>query len=464
MFNLETPNKKFEESYETQWMRRLIEPIKSQETLPEPPIAHRKIEEAYETRYMRDFNALDIPYKWSSPGNYWAQVPGIPIPGVSVVYSLLITQNSLFVQADSVNVLEGYYVVINTTNTPSGGTTLSPVVTPQQLSQGVTLSGTFTADVRYYVFFLYRNTNVPSPPSSAVTKLYNFTSFTFTNIGTTGFSGPTSLSGYGTSYPGYLTGSALTVSFGIQYFTVPVTGTYRIIAAGAAGGGDESATTSPGKGIIVFNTFSLAGGAILKIAVGQKGTTFANRGGGGGGSFVTYNNDTPILIAGGGGGTGDTTSGTVGRNGVTSTTGSTPLGSFTGGAGGTNGNGGGGGIQGNNSGAGGGGLLTNGGSNINGNGIGGTAFISGANGGSTTVAGGFGGGGACGSSSGGGGGGGYSGGGGGSTAGSGNGGGGGGSYDSNGTAVQYLQSITANGGTYTNGFCSGHGFVIISLI
>ena len=79
--NLETPNRKFEETHETQWMRRQLETQKVQMIpLPEPHRITKKIEETYETRYMREYNSLDIPYKISAPGNYWSQVPVPPPP------------------------------------------------------------------------------------------------------------------------------------------------------------------------------------------------------------------------------------------------------------------------------------------------------------------------------------------------------------------------------------------------
>lgn len=140
-----------------------------------------------------------------------------------------------------------------------------------------------------------------SMPSSYFTLylniLYMFSTFTFTNLGATGSFGPTSISNYGTSYPGYGTQYALTLNNGIQTWIVPKTANYQIIAAGGAG-------TNGGNGIIVSNTVLLQAGSNISILVGQKGVTSAgtlNVAGGGGTYIVNKNNNTPILIAGGAG-------------------------------------------------------------------------------------------------------------------------------------------------------------------
>ena len=100
---------------------------------------------------------------------------------------------------------------------------------------------------------------------------------------------------------------------GIQKWTVPHTGTYEIEAHGAAGANGTCTKTNRtfewhfgGLGARKKGRFDLKDGTILKILVGQSGTTgtdFGERpGGGGGGSFVTYNDGMPLIIAGGGGG------------------------------------------------------------------------------------------------------------------------------------------------------------------
>lgn len=189
------------------------------------------------------------------------------------------------------------------------------------------------------------------------------------------------------------------VTNGIITWKVPDAGTYRIIAKGAAGGQSINWGPQGGFGAIITGDFSLAGGVVLKILVGQRGQSNTYDGGGGGGTFVTLINNTPLIVAGGGGG--GSASGFSGPAGNSKNANLTGNGySTSSGAGGTNGSGGAGST------AGGGGGLT-------GNGTGtwfGTSFTNGGAGGGPQAAGGFGGGGGGGGTNGAGGGGGYSGG------------------------------------------------------
>jgi len=275
---------------------------------------------------------------------------------------------------------------------------------------------------------------------------------TFTNCGKTGSTGPDQDqcdSAYA-DQP-YLTGK-VTVSSGIQYWTVPLTGLYRIEAHGAQGG------CNGGKGAIMRGDFSLDKGTQLKIVVGQQGSCAPGNvgNGGGGGSFVANSDDTPLIVAGGGGGTGMMSSdwNYAGIGGRTQTSGATGH-KANAGVQGTNGQGGGVGHTwdgGKPNGGGGAGFFGNGGSD--GHATGGTAFVNGANGGDST--GGFGGGGGsdyfvwgCGKSPhGGSGGGGYSG-----------GGGGGGNCDGAGGGAGSYNS--GSNQSNTAGANSGHGQVSI---
>ncbi|XP_046862399.1 keratin, type I cytoskeletal 9-like [Xenia sp. Carnegie-2017] len=103
--------------------------------------------------------------------------------------------------------------------------------------------------------------------SLCTNKTYGFRPFNvnFTNLGATGRQGPTSI---GQHYNGQDHVNMVRVLKGIQYWTVPYTGTYEITAVGAQGGYDK------------------------------YGSTYR----GGGGSFVARNNNAPLLVAGGGGG------------------------------------------------------------------------------------------------------------------------------------------------------------------
>ena len=108
---------------------------------------------------------------------------------------------------------------------------------------------------------------------------------------------------------------------GIQLWTVPYTGVYHVILAGASGGNTKADTESAvngnttfkgGRGVVVGGKVSLIAGQLLKILVGQKGLSYngqlykVGRGGGtgGGGTFLVTDHNQPLLIAGGGGGGG----------------------------------------------------------------------------------------------------------------------------------------------------------------
>ncbi|XP_078661492.1 uncharacterized protein LOC144905624 [Branchiostoma floridae x Branchiostoma belcheri] len=130
-----------------------------------------------------------------------------------------------------------------------------------------------------------------------------FVAATFTTLGATGRAGPTSL---GAHYRGQDHEKLVTLQDGIQLFTVPETGDYRIEVAGAAGGWDYHSLNASvrGRGAMMSGTFRLYKGEVLKILVGQEGldSTRWFSSGGGGGTFVTRFNNTPLIIAGGGGG------------------------------------------------------------------------------------------------------------------------------------------------------------------
>jgi len=298
--------------------------------------------------------------------------------------------------------------------------------------------------------------------STSSTSLYSFTSFTFTPAGATGSTGPTSLTAYGTSYPGYGTSNVLSLSGGIQYWTVPETRTYSFTLAGAGSFHTTSFNKDgikTGYGIVMNASTSLTRGQRIAILVGQRGL---NNGDGGGGTFVAsvtgvgaLSTSTPLFVAGGAGGPGgeyDTyDEGTNNNiNGVMSTTGADGKGDNAGTNGGVGPNGGGTAAECCS--------IADGGAGFTGNGTfnfwptGSTnnvpkSFKNGGKGGKNGGAGGFGGGAGYGPYNDrvGGGGGGYGGGGSGSTNGSGAGGGGGGSYDVTGV---YSGSATNSGQGY----------------
>jgi hypothetical protein len=303
---------------------------------------------------------------------------------------------------------------------------------------------------------------------SKISDLYAFTTHTFTNAGATGRSGPI-ISQVRTAYStatwaqnnSYL---SMTTQ-GIQEWTVPATGSYTIVVAGAAGG--SSSFGNGGLGAVLTSSINFTKGEIIKILVGQKGAGSSNSGGGGGGTYVIRNNIS-LFVAGAGGGAGGYTQSSVTQNGVNASLNTSGTDSYQGsgsyfisnGLGGTNGSGGTGGVS-HRPGGGGGGYSGNGQTYTGchggcGNGEGGVSFTNGGTGGlgeynDTQFSGGFGGGG--GGGLGGGGGGGYSGGGGGVWGGYaagdwGKGGGGGGTY-----YPGTVQISSAN---------TGHGYVTIT--
>ena len=166
------------------------------------------------------------------------------------------------------------------------------------------------------LFFLsFINAQIALPTFQAVHTPQTLSSsgtsgtFTFTNCGATGRTGPTQSQINSTYTSGNSLNGGVTINTqGIQEWTVPATATYTIEAYGAQGGGDYG-----GKGAKIVGTFNLSEGDVLKILVGQVGyhntsNSSGRSSGGGGGTYVTkspYNNTSSILvIAGGGGGQG----------------------------------------------------------------------------------------------------------------------------------------------------------------
>jgi hypothetical protein len=123
--------------------------------------------------------------------------------------------------------------------------------------------------------------------------------YTFGTCGATGATGPLQAA-CNTAYGGSVT---VTVTGGIQSWTVPASGTYTITATGAQGASGDTGFVG-GKGAQVSGQFNLTAGQVLQLVVGQQGVGqgSSTNGGGGGGSFVV-SSGAPLLVAGGGGGT-----------------------------------------------------------------------------------------------------------------------------------------------------------------
>ena len=132
------------------------------------------------------------------------------------------------------------------------------------------------------------------------------TTYTFTNASAIGNTGPTTPQITAAYLSTNLNGS-VTVTSGIQQFTVPVSGLYKIEAWGATAGTARAGID--GQGRKISGQITLTAGTVLNIAVGQKGLVTTQGGtnwksGGGGASWV-YTGSTPLMVAGGGGGAGE---------------------------------------------------------------------------------------------------------------------------------------------------------------
>lgn len=139
-------------------------------------------------------------------------------------------------------------------------------------------------------------------PIKSQAALFSFTSHTFTTCSATGYQGPSQAScrsAYSTTWDE--SDANFTVVGGIQKWTVPASGKYRIKAIGSVGGGYSGGNY--GYGASIQGDIDLVQGDVLSIVVGQQGLDLAGSygQGGGGGSFVIKGSNTPLVIAGGGG-------------------------------------------------------------------------------------------------------------------------------------------------------------------
>lgn len=121
-------------------------------------------------------------------------------------------------------------------------------------------------------------------------------SHTFTPCGAQGKNGPSQGQCDATYGAGFVT-----VTGGIQYWTVPATGVYEIEVAGADGSHNGTGYGGGGRGAILKARFTLTQGTVLKLLVGQRGKHGTSAGGGGGGTFVATSANVPLIVAGGGG-------------------------------------------------------------------------------------------------------------------------------------------------------------------
>src|SRR3954471_1552952 len=124
-----------------------------------------------------------------------------------------------------------------------------------------------------FLNFIKRNIHSVSAGLLLLTgTLSGQTSYTFTPAGATGSLGPTQAQ-LNTAYAATNLNGQVTSATGIQTWTVPTGGLYRIDIAGAAGG---SSTITPqlnagGAGSRMAGDFALSAGDVIRIAIGQKG-------------------------------------------------------------------------------------------------------------------------------------------------------------------------------------------------
>jgi len=144
------------------------------------------------------------------------------------------------------------------------------------------------------VYALYKPTEEAVKRLEKEEPLYEFDSFTFTNAGATGRFGPTQEQ-LDSAYTDTILEDKIVSDNGIQLWTVPKSGTYRIEAYGAHGGSINSAYN--GMGAIMIGDLNIKKDETLKILVGQMGSSRA----GGGGTFIATLSNTPLIVAGGGG-------------------------------------------------------------------------------------------------------------------------------------------------------------------
>ncbi|CAM3272506.1 HYR domain-containing protein [Aequorivita lipolytica] len=125
--------------------------------------------------------------------------------------------------------------------------------------------------------------------------------YTFTNAGASGSNGPTQGQVNAAYTATTLDGQVTINTQGIQEWTVPSSGEYRIQVIGSTGGNQNETTVSVGHPADISGDFTLTAGETLKILVGQHGHLGSTRPGwgGGGGSYITQADNTPLAVAGG---------------------------------------------------------------------------------------------------------------------------------------------------------------------
>ena len=207
------------------------------------------------------------------------------------------------------------------------------------LTSSVLISGTVDVNTSGTYSLVYSVTDTAGNDSNITRSVSVQASgpWTFTNAGATGRNGPTQ-SQINSEYSGTSLESAITINTqGIQEWSIPSNGTYKIEAWGASGGEGDGTNnnTRPGNGARMSGHFTLVANNLLKILVGQQGGTGSSSnekaGGGGGGSFVhNASTNSPLIVAAAGNGENWNSFNTNGPDGLTSNNGTTSGGSVGG--------------------------------------------------------------------------------------------------------------------------------------
>jgi hypothetical protein len=150
----------------------------------------------------------------------------------------------------------------------------------------------------------------------------------FSNCTAAGRLGPTQ-GQCDSAYRGTNLEGLVSLSSGVQSWTVPQDGTYRIEAWGSGGGKGVFGSAVAPRGARMRGDFTLRKGDVLRILVGQPGTAVSYAAGGGGGTWVTTSAGSTLLVAGGGGGLGYGFFSTSGCDGQTTTTARNQLSAFS---------------------------------------------------------------------------------------------------------------------------------------
>ena len=274
---------------------------------------------------INDINTLSkilyfpITYNDNLRHNYIFKIPiTLSSPNTITFYNDGLIKNSINISDSSVDepIINQQFVKIGSYNNSLSNINIAPFI---------------LEDIKIYnreitdneIYYINSNFNIISPNSYYTSNIYPFNYLLLNKCNSL-------LNYYGPSYNNIINNYSSNGSWifdknninnynGIQIFTVPKSGYYSIISAGACGG-KSFTTNSSGKGIILKNYVYLSMYDKLYILVGQKGgdgsystkqneTNFHGQGGGGGGTYVVkyvdQNNMEIILISGGGGGSGE---------------------------------------------------------------------------------------------------------------------------------------------------------------